>query len=160
MKFPARNVIPLNPKAEVDNLPVPLGRLVSAVHQFDELRLYADRVAIDPRWSATDWRAICSSLLIKLPKTCQSLADLDPIRVGQCADTDWAARIRTVRSEVDRRLAALRISMSVLTSMAVSSPDAVVAVSCDATRLAAALGELGTLITSRYPAIAAHRTDR
>ena len=159
MKSPARNVIPFNPKAAVDNLPVPLGRLASAVHQFEELRLYADRVAIDPHWSATDWRAICSSFLIKLPKTCQSLADLDPIRVGQCTDTDWAARIRTACSEVVRRLAALRISMSLLTSMEASSPDTVIAVSCDATRLAVALGELGTLITSRYPAIAADRAD-
>jgi hypothetical protein len=156
----ARNVIPFNPKAAADDLPIPLDRLRSAVHQFDELRCYAERMAINPQWSAMDWRATCSPLLIRLPRACQSLADLDPIRVGRCTDTGWAARIRTARCEVERRLTDIRISMSALTSTEVSSSDAVVAVSFDATRLAAALGDLDTLIASRYPTVAGDRTDR
>lgn len=160
MQFPARNVIPFNPKTAVNDLPVPLGRLASAVRHFDELRCYADRVAMDPLWSATDWRAVCSSLLVKLPGTNQSLADLNPIRVGQCADTGWAARVRTACFEVENRLTALQFSLSMLTSMELSSPDAVVAVSGDAARLAVALGELGTLIARRYPAVVASQTDR
>lgn len=150
MQVPARNVIPFNPKTADNDLPVPLSRLASSVHHFDELRRYADRVAMDPLWSATDWRAVYSSLLIKLPGTNQSLADLDPIRVGQCADTGWAARVRTAHFEVENRLVALRFSLSMLTSMELSSPDAVVAASGDAARLTVALGELGTLI-ARVP---------
>lgn len=87
----------------------------------------------------------------------QSLADLDAIRVGQCADAGWAARIRTARSEVERRLAEIRVSMSALTSTEVSSPNVVVTVSSDATLLATALGDLSALITSHCPAIADDR---
>ena len=90
----ARNVLLFNPGATADDLPVPVAHLRSAVHQFDELRRYAERVAVDPRWSAIEWRATCSPLLIRLPRMRQSLADLDAIRVGQCADAGWAARIR------------------------------------------------------------------
>jgi hypothetical protein len=157
---PARNVIPFNPKAAADDLPISLARLRSAVCQFGELRHYAERMANNPQWSAMDWRATCSPLLIRLPRARQSLADLDPIRVGRCADTGWAARIRNARCEVERRLTNIRISMSALTSAEVSNSDAVVAVSSDATRLAAALGDLGTLIASRYPAVAGDGNDR
>ena len=40
MQFPDRNVIPFTPKMAVDDLPVPLSHLTSAVHHFDELRRY------------------------------------------------------------------------------------------------------------------------
>lgn len=153
----ARNVLLFNPGATADDLPVPVAHLRSAVHQFDELRRYAERVAVDPRWSAIEWRATCSPLLIRLPRMRQSLADLDAIRVGQCADAGWAARIRTARSEVERRLTEIRVSMSALTSAEVSSTDVVVTVSSDATLLATALRDLSALIASRCPAIAHDR---
>ena len=50
--------------------------------------------------------------------------------------------------------------MSAVTSMEVSSPDAVVVVSSDGALLAAALVALRALIVSRYPAVAGDGTDR
>lgn len=156
----SRKVIPFTAKPTADDLPVPVALLQVAVLQFDELRRYAERLAAAPQWSALEWRAVCSPVLIRLPRARQSLAILDPVRVGRHADTRWAARVRTARREVERRLTDIRISMSAVTSMEVSSPDAVVTVNSDGVLLAAALGDLRALIVSRYPAVAGDGTDR
>ena len=153
----ARNVIPFTHKPAADDQLVPVAHLRAALHQFDELRRCAERLAADPQWSALEWRAASSPVLVHLPKTSQSLAALDPIRVGSHADTRWAAQIRTACREVDRRLVDIRISMSAATSMESSTPDAVVTVISDATLLAAALRVLCTLIAGYHPAIAGDR---
>jgi hypothetical protein len=155
-----RKVIPFTAKPTADDLPVPVAHLQAAVLQFDELRRYAERLAVSPQWSAMEWRAVCSPVLIRLPRARQSLAILDPVRVGRHADTRWAARVRTARSEVERRLTDIRISMSAVTSMEISSRDAVVTMSSDGALLAAALGDLRALIVCRYPAVAGDGTDR
>jgi hypothetical protein len=155
----SRKVLQFTAKPTADDLPVPVALLQVAVLQFDELRCYAERLAAAPQWSALEWRAACSPVLIRLPRARQSLAILDPVRVGQHADTRWAARVRTARREVERRLTSIRISMSAVASMEVSSPDAVVTVSSDGVLLAAALADLRALIVSRYPAVARDGTD-
>lgn len=156
---PSRTVIPFTAKPTADPL-VPVAHLQAAVLQFDELRRYAERLAVAPQWSALEWRAACSPVAIRLTRARQSLAILDPVRVGRHADTRWAARVRTASREVERRLTDIRISMSAVTSMEVSSPDAVVVVSSDGALLAAALVALRALIVSRYPAVAGDGTDR
>jgi hypothetical protein len=72
--------------------------LRSAAKQLDELRLCAERVALDPQWSAMEWRATCTPLLIRLPGTRQLLASLSLIRVGHWPETEWAVRIRCAHS--------------------------------------------------------------
>jgi hypothetical protein len=100
------------------------------------------------------WRAICTPLLIRLSRAQQLLASLSPIRVGHWPDTEWAARVRSTHSDVERRLLDVRVAISALTGDDTSNPDAVVTLTSDASLLAGAAAELRTLITSYYPAAA------
>ena len=155
-----RDVIPLHarsaasPRSKTSSPAITLSRLRAAAEQLDELRRCAERVALDPQWSAMEWRATCASLLIQLSEARHLLASLSPIRVGQWPDTEWAARVRTSRSDVERRLLDVRVAMSALTSNGASDPDAVVTMTSDASLLATAASELRALITSYYPAAA------
>lgn len=160
---PAENVIRLRPtgalraKAVPGDLPVPLRRLGAAAKELDDLGHHLDRIVRDPRWSALEWRAACSPLLVQLSGIRQSLTDLGQVRVGQWPDTGWAVRFRASLSEVERRLADVRISMSALADEETSSADAVVTFSSDATLLAVAARELHRFIADRYPAAVAAR---
>jgi hypothetical protein len=155
-----RDVIPLHarsaasPRSKVSSPAITLSRLRAAAEQLDELRRCAERVALDPQWSAMEWRATCAPLLIQLSEARHLLASLSPIRVGQWPDTEWAARVRTSRSDVERRLLDVRVAMSALTSNGASDPDAVVTMTSDASLLATAASEFRALITSHYPAAA------
>jgi hypothetical protein len=84
----------------------------------------------------------------------RALADLDEIRVGRWPDTDWAVRFRAARSEVERRLTDIRVSMSALASQEMISTDAVVTFSSDAAMLGEAAEKFCGLIVGRYPAAA------
>lgn len=123
-----RDVIPLHarsaasPRSKTSSPAITLSRLRAAAEQLDELRRCAERVALDPQWSAMEWRATCASLLIQLSEARHLLASLSPIRVGQWPDTEWAARVRTSRSDVERRLLDVRVAMSALTSNGASDP--------------------------------------
>jgi hypothetical protein len=158
---PAQNVIPLHAtralhaKAAADNLPISLHRLGVTAKEFDELRRCLERIVREPRWSAMEWKAACSPLLLRLPMIRQSLDDLGRIRVGRWPDTSWAVHLRAAQSEFERRLMDVRISMSALAGEETSSVDAVVTFSSDAMLLAGAAHELCGLIASRYPAAAA-----
>lgn len=154
----AANVVPFQPRgasrenATADDLPVPLRCLAEAVQELDDLRCWAGRIVRNPQWSAIEWRATCSPLLLHLPKVQRSLAELGRIRIGRWPDVGWAARFRAAHSEVERRLMDVSISMSALASEETSSSDAVVTFSSDAALLADATDELCGLVASRYPA--------
>lgn len=154
------NVIPLHahstasPKARASSPAITLSWLRVAANQLDELSSCAERVALDPQWSAMEWRATCAPLLIRLTGARQLLTSLSSIRLGQWPDTEWAARVRTSRSDVERRLLDVRVAMSRVTSDGTSDPDAVVALASDALLLASAVGKLRTLIITHYPAAA------
>jgi hypothetical protein len=155
---PAQNMIPLHAKsalharAEADDLPVSVRRLGVAIQELDDLRRCAETTIRDPKWSAMEWRAASSSLLLRLAKAGQSLAELECIRVGRWPDTGWAATLRAECSEVKRRLMDIGISLSVLADEETSSRDAVVTFTSDAMLLAEAVDELCGLIITRYPA--------
>lgn len=156
---PDRDAIPLRARNTVQprttKAPaITLARLRAAAQQLDDLRRCAERVALDPQWSAMEWRATCAPLLIRLPGARQLLASLSPIRVGHWPDTEWAARVRTTHSDVERRLLDVGVAMSALTSDETSNQDAVASLTSDASLLAAAVSELRMLITSHYPAAA------
>jgi len=154
----AQNVIQLHARsalreeAAADELPLSLHCLGVAAHELSDLQCCIGRIVRDPQWSATEWRAVCSPLLLHLPKAWQSLAELDEIRAGRWPDIDWAVRLRAARSEVERRLMDVSMSMSALGGEETSSSDAVVTFSSDAMLLAEAVDELRSLIASRYPA--------
>lgn len=145
----------LRAKAVPGDLPLPVRRLGAVARELDHLGRCLDRIVRDPRWSALEWRATCSPLLIQMSGIRQSLTDLGQVRVGQWPDTGWAVRFRAELSEVERRLADVRISMSALAEEETSSPDTVVTFSSDATLLAAAARELRRFIADRYPAAVA-----
>jgi hypothetical protein len=155
---PPRNVIPMplagapHAKAVAGGLPVSLHRLGVAVRVLDDLRYSVEKLAGAPRWSAMEWRVACSPLLLQLPRARRSLADLREIRAGQWPDTDWAVRLCTARSEVERRLIDVKVSMSALASQEMISADSVVTFSSDAALLAEAAGEFCGLIVGQYPA--------
>jgi hypothetical protein len=159
----AQTVIRLHPRgairegATADDLPLSLHRLGVAAQELSDLRSCIGRIVRDPQWSATEWRAACSPFLLHLPKARQSLAELDRIRVGRWPDIHWAARLRAARSEVERRLMDVSVSMSALTGEETSSSDTVVTFSSDATLLADAAEELCGLIASRYPVAVDHQ---
>jgi hypothetical protein len=158
-----RDVIPLHSHSTIhsgtpNDLAVTLARLRAAAEQLDELRRCAERVALDPQWSAMEWRATCAPLLIRLPRVRQLLASLSLIRVGHWPDTEWAARVRTTHSDVERRLLDVEVAISALTSDETSNPDMVAALTSDASLLAAAASELRMLITSHYPVAASARS--
>lgn len=160
----AQTVIRLHPRgvsceeAIADDLPLPLSLrcLGAAAQELSDLQCCIGRIVRAPQWSATEWRATCSPLLLHLPKARRSLADLDRIRVGRWPDIHWAARLRAARSEVERRLMDVSISMSALAGEEMSSSDAVVTFGSDAMLLAKAADELCDLIASRYPAAVDH----
>jgi len=152
-----RDVIPLHVRSTVPprttkKPAITMARLRAAAQQLDELRRCAERIALDPQWSAMEWRAICAPLLIQMPGARQLLASLNPVRVGLWPDTEWAARVRTTHDEVERRLLDVGFAMSALTSDETSNPDAAISLTSDAPLLAAAASELHTLITSHHPA--------
>ena len=158
MAGPDRNVIPLHVPSAVHprtarDAAITHARLRAAAQQLDELRRCAERIALEPQWSAMEWRATCAPLLIRLPGARQLLASLSPIRVGHWSDTEWAARVRATRSDVERRLLDVGVAMSALTSDETSNADAVASLTSDALLLAGAAGELRMLIASRYPAV-------
>ena len=159
MAGPDRDVIPLHPRNTVHpetakDPAITLAWLRAAAQQLDELRRCAERVALDPQWSAMEWRATCAPLLIRLSGAQHLLANLSLIRVGQWPDTEWAARVRCTHSDVERRLRDVRVAMSALIGDDTSNPDAVVSLTSDASLLARAASELRALITSYYPAAA------
>ena len=154
-----RDVIPLHAlnvaqPAAMREPAITLAWLRAAAQQLDELRHHAERVALDPQSSAMEWRATCAPLVIRLPGARDLLASLSPIRVGQWPDTEWAARVRAIRGDIERRLQDVGFAMSALTSDESSNPDAAVVLTADASLLAAAASDLRALITSRYPAAA------
>ena len=159
-----RDVIPLHTRstassrATASSPAITLSRLRAAAEQLDELRRCAERVALDPQWSAMEWRATCARVLIRLSKARQLLTSLSSIRVGQWPDTEWAARVRTSGSDVERRRVDVRVAISALTSDGTSDSDAVVTLTSDASLLATAASELRTLIISHYPAAASAGT--
>ncbi len=158
---PAENVIRLRSAgtsratAAPGGLPVPLRRLGAATRELDDLVRCLDTIIRNPRWSALEWEAMCSPLLVQLFRIRQSLADLERIRAGRWPDTGWAVRFRAALSEVERRLADVRLSMSALASEETSSANTVVTFSSDATLLAEAAHVLRCLIADRYPAAVA-----
>lgn len=158
----AQTVIRLHPRgasrddATADDLPLSLHCLGVAAQELSDLQCCIRRIIRDPQWSAAKWRAACSPLLLHVPRARQSLADLDRIRVGRWPDIRWAARLRAARSEVERRLMDVSISMSALTGEETSSSDAVVTFGSDAMLLAEAADELCGLIAGRYPAAVDH----
>jgi hypothetical protein len=133
---------------------VSLYRLGVAVRELEDLRGCLEKVAGIPQWSAVDWKVAFAPLLLRMPSARRSLGDLGEIRVGRWPDTDWAVRVRSARGEVERRLTDVRLSMSALAGKEVTSADAVVTFSSDATLLAEAANELCGLIVGRYPAAA------
>lgn len=153
----AQTVIRLHPRgvsraeATGDDLPLSLHRLGMAAQRLSDLQCCIGRIVRDPQWSATEWRAACSPLLLHLSKARQSLADLDRIRVGRWPDIHWAARFRAAHGEVERRLMDVGISMSALTGEETTSSDAVVTFGSDAMLLAEAADGLCGLIARRYP---------
>lgn len=154
---PSRDVIPLHvrtrgPFATTKKLATTPARFRAVAEQLEELRRCVERIALDPQWSAIEWRAICAPLMIQLPGARQLLASLNPVRVGLWPDTEWAARVRTAHDDVERRLLDVGFAMSALTSDETSSPDAAISMTSDALLLAAAARELHALITSHHRA--------
>ena len=147
-----QNVVPLPARrSSYDDLPVALERLHLAVQELDKLGCCVGRIICDPRWSALEWRAVCTPLMLRIPGARQSLADLADIMPGQWPDTDWAVRLCAARDEIERRLTDVSTSMSALTHGEVITVDAVISFSVDGTSLAKAADELCGLIASRYP---------
>ena len=148
----AQNVFPLNAQRRSSrDLPVAMKRLGVAVQELDDLRCHVEQILNDPCWSALEWRAVGTPLMLKLAGARQSLADLADIEDGQWPDIGWAIRLTTARDEVERRLREVSTSMSALTHRETSSVDAVIGFGCDGTGLAKAADELRGLIVSQYP---------
>jgi hypothetical protein len=148
----AQNVVPLLvQRSSSDDLPVALDRLHLAVQELDKLGCCVARIICDPRWSALEWRAACTPLMLRIPGARQSLADLADIMPGRWPDTDWAVRLCAARDEVERRLTNVSTSMSALTHGEAITVDAAISFSVNGTSLAKAADELCGLIASRYP---------
>lgn len=149
------NVIPLQvpsvmQPSTAEGPAITRARLRDAARQLDELRRCAERVALDPQWSAMEWRATCTPFLIRLPEARQLLASLSPIRIGHWPDTEWAARVRTTCGNIECRLEDVVFAMGALTSGETNNPDAAASLMSDAPLLAGAASELQALITTRY----------
>lgn len=161
MPRPAENVIHLRPadalraRAASSDLPVSIRQLAGAAQELEDLGRCLDRIVLDPRCSALEWRAMCSSLLVQMSGIRQSLPGLTRVRAGEWPDTGWAVRFRAALSDVERRLADIRISMSALADKQPSNIDAVVTFNSDATLLARAARGVHRLVTDRYPAAVA-----
>jgi hypothetical protein len=135
------------------SLPTSVSRLGVVARELDDVQRCLDRIVRDPRWSAPEWRATCSPLLVHLPRIRRCLTDLGGIRVGQWPDTGWAVQFRAAWSEFDRRMADVRISMSALAAEETSSAHTVATFSSDAALLGGAARELRCLIADRYPTV-------
>jgi hypothetical protein len=147
-----QNVVPLPAqRRSFHDLPVALERLHLAVQELDKLSCCVGQIICNSHWSALEWRAACTPLMLRLPGARQSLADLAGITPGQWPDTDWAVRLRATRDEVERRLTDVSTSMSALTHGEAITVDAVISFSVDGASLAKAADELCGLIASRYP---------
>jgi hypothetical protein len=133
------------------DLPVPVERLRTAVQELNTLRCCVERVACEPHWSALEWRAGCTPLMLRLPGARQALAGLADITPGQWPDTGWAVRLAAARDEVERRLADVSTSLSALAHGKPITVDAVIGFGVEGTSLAKAADELSGLIASRYP---------
>jgi hypothetical protein len=147
--LPVRGTGPLMTSKKPATTPA---RFRAVAQQLEELRRCVERIALDPQWSAMEWRAICAPLIIQLPGARQLLASLNPVRVGLWPDTEWAARVRTAHDDVERRLLDVGFAMSAVTSDETSHPDAAISLTSDAQLLAAAARELHGLITSHHRA--------
>ena len=90
-------------------------------------------------------------LMLRLPRSRQSLATLAGIRPDQWPDVGWAVRLRAACDEVEGRLAYVSTSMSALTDGMAVTVDAVLSFSVDCTSLAKAVDELSGLIVRQYP---------
>jgi hypothetical protein len=145
-------VVPLHSQwRSTTKLPVSLEHLGVAVHELGDLRDHVELIVRDQHWSAVERRAACIPVVVRLPEAQQSLADLDKIRAGQWPDTMWAVRLRAARSEVERRLLDLSISMSLLMDCESSDTAAVASLTFDGNKLVQAVDELCALIADQYP---------
>lgn len=152
MKSRPQNVFPLpGPRRSLHDLPVALELLQLAVLELNKLLRSVERVGCDPHWSALEWRAACMPLMLRLPRSRQSLATLAGIRPDQWPDVGWAVRLRAACDEVEGRLAYVSTSMSALTDGMAVTVDAVLSFSVDCTSLAKAVDELSGLIVRQYP---------
>jgi hypothetical protein len=129
-----------------------LKRLSAAVRELEALRQCLAKVAIDCPWSAQEWAANCTPLMLRLHFARPSLADLTMIRVGTWPDTGWAVRLRAAHDEVERRMAEVSASAASLMSTETSSVDAVVNLNVEGSKLADALDGLRGLVVAAYPA--------
>jgi hypothetical protein len=146
------NVFPLpGPRRSLHDLPVALELLRLAVLELNKLLRSIERVGREPHWSALEWRAACTPLMLRLPTSRQSLASLADIRLDQWPDVSWAVRLHAARDEVEGRLTYVSTSMSALTDGMAITADAVLSFSVDCTSLAKAVDELSGLIVSQYP---------
>lgn len=153
MPRPTQNVIQLYPGRSPQHLPSSLERLGVAWQEFQGLRRCIEQLVRDPRWSALEWRAANTPLMLRLPGVRQSLADLAEIRASRWPDTDWAVRFSAARHEVERRLLGVSMSMSVLAYKEISGIDSVINFSSDGAKLAEAVQALCALIANQYPAV-------
>lgn len=146
-------MIPLHwPKRPSDDPPIPVKRLRAAVRELEALRQCVAKVAINYPWSAEEWAANWTPLMLRLHFARPSLADLAMIRVGIWPDTGWAVRLRAAHDEVERRMAEVSASAASLMRTETSSVDAVVNLNVEGSKLADALDGLRSLLVAAYPA--------
>lgn len=151
----ADNVIPLRPRSSPpEALPVSVERLGAAVRELDGLRRCIGQIVRHPSLSMAGWRAACGPLMLRIPDTRDSLADLDEIRAGRWPDTEWAVLVRARRAEVERRLLDVSMAMNSLVTAERHSTDAAISFCSDSAKLAEAARDLSALIVSEYPAAA------
>ena len=147
------NVIPLRPRnSRPEALPVSMDRLGAAVRELDGLRRCVEQIVCRPSSSMAGWRAACGPLMLRIPDTRDSLADLNEIRAGRWPDTEWAVLVRARRAEVERRLLDVSMAMNALVTAERDSTDAAVSFCSDGAKLAEAARGLSALIVSEYPA--------
>lgn len=122
------------------------------MHELEALRQCVAKVAIDYPWSAQEWAANCTPLILRLHFARQSLADLAMIRVGTWPDTGWAVRLRAAHDEVARRMAEVGASAASLMRTETNSIDTVINLNVEGSKLADALDGLRGLLVAAYPA--------
>lgn len=151
----ADNVIPLRPRNNPPQaLPVSVERLGGAVRELDGLRRCVEQIVRRSSLSMAGWRAACGPLMLRIPDTRDSLADLDEIRAGRWPDAEWAVLVRARRAEVERRLLDVSTTMNALVTAERDNTDAAVSFCSDGAKLAEAARGLSALIVSEYPAAA------
>jgi hypothetical protein len=130
-----------------------LQRLGVVVRELDDLRGCVERVVRDPCWSALEWRAACTPLMLQAPKIRQSLTHLAEMRASRWPRTDWAVRLSAARENFERRLIDVCMSMSALGYKETSDIDMVADLSSDGIKLVQAADDLRSLIVSEYPMV-------